>query len=192
MSDKTLEGTVALVTGASSGIGEAAARELAGLGSSVAILARRADRLESLAEEFARRRCRGARDRGRRHRSGGGRGRGRAGRVRARPARRPRQQRRGDAPRADRGRPARGVGARLCGSVNVLGAPLLRQGGAPAPAEGGRRRPARLRGPGQHLIRGRPAGERRQRRLQRDPSTPSAPSAKGCAKRRPSSTSAFP
>jgi NADP-dependent 3-hydroxy acid dehydrogenase YdfG len=47
-----LEGTVALVTGASSGIGEATARALASAGASVAIVARRADRLEQLAGEI--------------------------------------------------------------------------------------------------------------------------------------------
>jgi NADP-dependent 3-hydroxy acid dehydrogenase YdfG len=49
MSSRELEGTVSLVTGASSGIGEATALALAGLGSAVAIVARRADRLEQLA-----------------------------------------------------------------------------------------------------------------------------------------------
>jgi NADP-dependent 3-hydroxy acid dehydrogenase YdfG len=49
---ESLEGTVALVTGASSGIGEAASRALAAAGASVAIAARRADRLETLAGQI--------------------------------------------------------------------------------------------------------------------------------------------
>src|SRR5215218_3001683 len=46
-----LRGRVAVVTGASSGIGEAVARRLAGCGAAVAVLARRQDRIAAIAAE---------------------------------------------------------------------------------------------------------------------------------------------
>jgi NADP-dependent 3-hydroxy acid dehydrogenase YdfG len=49
---KRLERSVALVTGASSGIGEATARALAAEGAAVALAARRTERVESLAREL--------------------------------------------------------------------------------------------------------------------------------------------
>ena len=48
----TLAGKIALVTGASSGIGAAAAVALAAAGATVAVVARRADRLETLVREI--------------------------------------------------------------------------------------------------------------------------------------------
>jgi NADP-dependent 3-hydroxy acid dehydrogenase YdfG len=51
--ERDLDQTVALVTGASSGIGQAAARALAARGAAVALVARRGERLEELGGEIA-------------------------------------------------------------------------------------------------------------------------------------------
>jgi NADP-dependent 3-hydroxy acid dehydrogenase YdfG len=50
--DEDLAGRVAVITGASSGIGEATARALAAEGAAVALLARRVERIEDLAAEI--------------------------------------------------------------------------------------------------------------------------------------------
>jgi len=50
-----IKGKVVVITGASSGLGEAAARHLSGLGATVVLGARRADRLKSLVEELTAR-----------------------------------------------------------------------------------------------------------------------------------------
>ena len=52
--NKPLAGRVALVTGASSGIGEATARALAMAGAHIALAARRRERLDALAQELAK------------------------------------------------------------------------------------------------------------------------------------------
>jgi NADP-dependent 3-hydroxy acid dehydrogenase YdfG len=51
--DRDLNGRVVVITGASSGIGEATARALGARGAKLALLARRADRIEALARELS-------------------------------------------------------------------------------------------------------------------------------------------
>lgn len=52
--DNNIEGKVVVITGASSGLGEATARHLCGQGALVALGARRQDRIQTLAEELGR------------------------------------------------------------------------------------------------------------------------------------------
>lgn len=49
---KNIEGKVVVITGASNGMGEAAAKHLAQLSAAVVLGARRADRIEKLAKEI--------------------------------------------------------------------------------------------------------------------------------------------
>ena len=145
----------AVVTGASSGIGAATARALAGDGFHVVCAARRKDRIEELAEEIGGTRGR-VRRHGRRVRAGS------PGLVDAAVGERGRageQRRRSGRPGHRRGGRRRGLGADVRPQRARHGP---RDPGAAARAAGGRWRPGR-----QHRLDGGPDRLRGRRRLHR-------------------------
>ena len=151
---RPLNGTVALVTGASSGIGAATARALAAQGAAVALAARRVDLLQQLSSDIAARggrtlvldsdvtdsaQAESAVDRTVRE----------LGATRYRD-----QQCRSNAARADRERAARGVGAN--GEAQRARRPLHRPRGAAAFAECGAGWTAPCGRSGERELGGRP------------------------------------
>ena len=152
-----IEGKVVVITGASSGLGEATARLLSAQGASVVLGARRVDRIQSLADELTSQWRQGARRADGRHRPRPGEEIGRRGRADVRAHRRDDQQRRADAAVAARAPQDRRMGPDDRREHQGRAVRHRRRAAAHEAAEG--------RAHHQRLLRGRPQGPPRQRGL---------------------------